>query len=409
MYWRGTAATRERVEAELVSARAVTVRQRTAAAVDPQAVLAEVRQFVELARAGSYIAGDRRVRPKERTQWRFTFKRLVSQSRDALRAGDGTVGAAALEVLLDLASDLRTYLYFRSEDAVEAAGIVVSDEVAVLWGRLLEREGLAAFCERAMPQFIRWESQYGGTLRGYGKVAEREVPLVTVLERMLPAPDCWTLAADAYLTALDRFVPVKTPRSRRSWDDDRTHRERPGALALWHEMLLDRFVGTDEEDRLDRLTAHPALDGPEIVYLRARLALRRGDTGRATMRWCRNASTPCPDTVTSSTSPPRSVRRYRSGRGGRAVTTGDPSVGAGHQPLRWCSVSVVTLLSVPATDHPRRSAPISHSAAPAPPRSVGGFASRRQPQAALALVHAPAGGRAARHPRHRPGFSCVLR
>lgn len=49
----------------------MTVRQRTAAAVDPQAVLAEVRQFVELARTGSYIAGDRRVRPKERTQWRF--------------------------------------------------------------------------------------------------------------------------------------------------------------------------------------------------------------------------------------------------------------------------------------------------------------------------------------------------
>ncbi|MEV4412243.1 hypothetical protein [Catellatospora sp. NPDC049609] len=107
VYWRGTAATRERVEAELAPAGAVTVRQRTAAAVDPQTVQAEVRQFVELARAGSYIAGDRRVRPKERTQWRFTFKRLVSQSRDALRAGEGTVGAAALELLLDLVSDLR--------------------------------------------------------------------------------------------------------------------------------------------------------------------------------------------------------------------------------------------------------------------------------------------------------------
>jgi hypothetical protein len=221
------------------------------------------------------------VRPKERTQWRFTFKRLVAQSRDALRSGDGAAGVAAVEALIDLASDLRTYQYFRSEDAVEAAGIVVSDEVAVLWGRLLEREGLAAFCEKAMPQLIRWESRYGWTLRGYGKVAEKEVPLATVLERMLPVPDAWTVAADAYLAALDRFVPVKTAKSRLPWSQDHAQRERPQSLALWHELLLDRFAGTDEEDRLDRLTTHPALDGPEIVYLRARVAHRRGDTGRA--------------------------------------------------------------------------------------------------------------------------------
>jgi uncharacterized protein YfiM (DUF2279 family) len=291
LYWRGTAAMRERIEAELASAGAATVRQRTAAAVDPQAVLAEVRQFVELARAGSYIAGDRRVRPKERTQWRFTFKRLVARSRDALRSGDGAAGAAAVEALIDLASDLRRYQYFRSEDAIEAAGIVVSDEIAVLWGRLLEREGLAAFCAAAMPQFIRWESQYGWT-RGYGKVAEKEVPLATVLERMLPVPDSWTVAADAYLTALDKHVPVKAAKSRHSWSiEDHTHRERPRSLALWHELLLDRFAGTGEEDRLDRLTTHPALDGPEMIYLRARLAHRRGDTGRAhtLMRECLDA------------------------------------------------------------------------------------------------------------------------
>jgi hypothetical protein len=62
-------------------------------------------------------------------------------------------------------------------------------------------------------------------------------------------------------------------------------------LALCHELLLDRFVGTDEEGRLDRLTIHPALDGPEIVDVRARLAHHRGDTGRAhvLMQECLNA------------------------------------------------------------------------------------------------------------------------
>ncbi|MEV4412242.1 hypothetical protein [Catellatospora sp. NPDC049609] len=168
---------------------------------------------------------------------------------------------------------------------MEAAGIVLSDEVAVLWGRLLEREGLTTFCEKAMPQFIRWESQYGWTLRGYGKVAEKETPLATVLERMLPCPgvpDSWTVAADAYLAALDQLTPVNSAKSsRRRWSEDHVHRERAGSLALWHELLLDRFAGTDEEDRLDRLTTHPALDGPEIVFLWARLAHRRGDTDSA--------------------------------------------------------------------------------------------------------------------------------
>lgn len=75
---------------------------------------------------------------------------------------------------------------------------------------------------------------------------------------------------------------MKAAKSRHGWSiEDHAHRERSRSLALWCRLLLDRFAGTDEEDRLDRLTAHPALDGPEIVHLRARLARRRGDTGRA--------------------------------------------------------------------------------------------------------------------------------
>jgi hypothetical protein len=42
-------------------------------------------------------------------------------------------------------------------------------------------------------------------------------------------------------------------------------------------MLLDRFAGTPEDELLDRLVASPALAGPELNFLRARIAERRGD------------------------------------------------------------------------------------------------------------------------------------
>lgn len=46
-------------------------------------------------------------------------------------------------------------------------------------------------------------------------------------------------------------------------------------------MLLDKLADSDGEDRLDKLTDHPALGGPELVFLRARLAHQRGDLPRA--------------------------------------------------------------------------------------------------------------------------------
>ena len=58
-------------------------------------------------------------------------------------------------------------------------------------------------------------------------------------------------------------------------------KERADDLAAWHEMLLDRFAGTPEDELLDRLAASPALAGPELTFLRARLAERRGDVSRA--------------------------------------------------------------------------------------------------------------------------------
>jgi hypothetical protein len=51
-------------------------------------------------------------------------------------------------------------------------------------------------------------------------------------------------------------------------------------LTTWNLELLDRLDAPETADLLDRLAAHPALEGPERTLLQARLAHRRGDTGR---------------------------------------------------------------------------------------------------------------------------------
>src|SRR6185312_2695914 len=85
LYWRGSAAVRERIEAEIApEPRARDKSRSSRETVNPALVLAEVREFVALARAGAYLAGDRRVSPKERTRWRFTFRRLVTEAQTAL-------------------------------------------------------------------------------------------------------------------------------------------------------------------------------------------------------------------------------------------------------------------------------------------------------------------------------------
>jgi hypothetical protein len=239
LYWRGAAATRERIEAEISPDPQDRGKRRAEQPADPRELLDDVRDFVALARSGAYIAGDRRVSPRERTRWRFTFQRLVSAARDGLRANDTDVGAvaAALEQLIDLACETRDSEYFRSEDPVEAARLVVSDAVALLWAALQAHHGFAGFAERAAPQLIRWESPYGWTRSGYGRVSEKEASLASVLAPMLPAMDMWVGFADRYLDALDR-VARKPPASRKGiwpptgndWDRDR----RTAALAEWH-------------------------------------------------------------------------------------------------------------------------------------------------------------------------------
>lgn len=279
LYWRGTATVRERIETELTPVAARPRTRATEAAADPDAVLAEVREFVSLARSGAYMAGDRRVHRTERSRWRLTFRRLFADSRKALRAQDITPGVTALSTLIDLACVMGDYDYFHSDDPVEAAKIVISDEVALLWGRIRDHEGFPAFAEAAATQLVRWESRYGWTRRGFGSVSQKETSLAEVLAGMLTVPDAWTTVATWYLTALDQVVPVTTSRSRNT--TSRVHDRRTESLTAWNLLLLDQFADTEDAGILDRIATHPALGGPELTYFQAALAHRRGDTPRA--------------------------------------------------------------------------------------------------------------------------------
>ena len=176
---------------------------------------------------------------------------------------------------------MRRYDYFHSDDPVEAAKFVVSDAVAALWESVLRHDGPAAFASRVPGQLIRWEADYGWTRRGYGQVAEKETALAVPLARLLATPDMWRTFAESYLEALDAAGRADPKRPRTvygSFDEARyQRRERTDDLAAWHEMLLERFTGTPEDDLLDRLVASPALAGPGLTFLRAKIAARRGD------------------------------------------------------------------------------------------------------------------------------------
>jgi hypothetical protein len=276
LYWRGTADLRERVETELASDGRGRPPRPVKEPADPEMVQYDVNDFVSLARSGAYVAGDRRVSPRERSRWRFTFKRLADEAQDALRAEDADPAASALEQLIDLACEVHGYDYFRSEDPVSAAGFVVSDAAAALWGWTWERHGFQTFAETAAPQLIRWESAYGWTRYGEGAVAAKETSLAVVLARMLRVADTWEGFAEQYLRALDEGTH-RGASTRRFRDTDQ---KRAGALAEWHGLLLEHLADT-EGGLLDSIATHAALGGPEQAFVRARLAHRRGDTEAA--------------------------------------------------------------------------------------------------------------------------------
>jgi hypothetical protein len=277
LYWRGSASMRERIEAQLDP----DGHTEQCSKADPPSAVAvreEVREFVALARSGAYLAGDRRVSPKERTRWRFTFRRLATGAQTALAGDEVDAAAAALELLVDVACESQGLDYFRSDDPMRAAGFVVSDTVAGLWHAVRDRHGFATFVDRAAPQLLRWETGHGWTRYGGGSVSEKETSLAEVLEAMLQAPDHWRAFATRYLEVLDEAADStpKTPRHR-SLSTGRDRQARARALARWHTLLLDRLSGSEDEDLLDRLVEHRALAGPERTFLQAQLAHRRGD------------------------------------------------------------------------------------------------------------------------------------
>jgi hypothetical protein len=284
LYWRGNAQVRDRIEDELRPPEQPKVKLKKELP-DPGAVLDEVTTFVGLAKDGAYMAGDRRVHHTERSRWRLTFRRLVGDALAALHASDPGPAQQAVAAMVDLACDMKSYDYFHSDDPVEAAKFVVSDAVAVLWESMLRHDGFTAFARRVPEQLIRWESAYGWTRRGYGQVPEKETTLAVPLARLLATPDMWRTFAGSYLDTLDAAGRADPGRPRAvygSFDETRYRRgERARDLAAWHEMLLDRFAGTPEDELLDRLAASLALAGPELTFLRAQIAERRGDVVQA--------------------------------------------------------------------------------------------------------------------------------
>jgi hypothetical protein len=284
VYWRGNAQLRERIEDELRPQDQPKVKPKKELP-DPAGVLDEVTTFVELVRDGAYMAGDRRVHHTERSRWRHTFRRLAADALAALAASDPAPAQQAVAEMVDLACDMKSGDYVHSDDPVEAAKFVVSEAVAALWESVLRHDGFATFAGRTPEQLIGWESDYGWTRGGFGQVAAKETLLAVPLAHLLTTPDMWRTFAESYLEALEvagRADP-KRPRAVYGPFDETSYRrkQRTDDLDAWHEMLIDRFAGTPEDELLDRLVASPALGGPGLNFLRARIAERRGDVSQA--------------------------------------------------------------------------------------------------------------------------------
>ncbi len=287
LYWRGPFALRERIEDALDPAEA-TRKQQSRDDVDGEELSDDVLRFVTLARSGAYIGGTREVSRQERTKWRVTCKRFVDDATALLKGDDFEYGAAAIEALINLLCETQRYNYFRSEDPVAAARVVVSETVKALWLTRLQRQGFGAFTRSAATQLIRWESRFGWT-RGDGSVARRETSLASVLAGMLRGYDAWEAFCDGYIEALDDIAPeprTDGPRRAagrsRSGDSDEWQRryaleQRADNLAEWHALLLERLDLREAGQRLDRIASHPALSGPETDFMKARISRLRDD------------------------------------------------------------------------------------------------------------------------------------
>ena len=254
LYWRGSAPVRERIEdllePQAKEARALARQQPP----DAGQVLARVTEFAALARSGAYLAGDRRVSRQERTRWRTTFRALAQDSISALSGDDVHTAVRAVRVLVDLACETKEYDYFRSEDPMEAARFVVSDAVAVMWARLRDTQGAGPMVEQAVKDLVRWERRWGWTRRGDGRVSAQEVSLASTLAGLLVVPDLWTLAAREHADAVDAVL-----RRRARGRQGRSRTELAEDLSEWHSLLGTHLTGSQHDELLDRLSAHPAL------------------------------------------------------------------------------------------------------------------------------------------------------
>jgi len=273
-YWRGGVQARERIEDALTPE--APPKRKAVDKREPDEVLAEVTEFVALARDGAYMYGDRRVTRAQRSKWRLTFRSLATQAQSALHDSDTGPAEQAMEQIIGLACEMHTSDYFHSDDPVEAARFVVSHAAAALWLTVLNQHGFAEFARRVAPQLISWESAYGWT-RGDGKVAENERLLADVLASMLTTAQMWREFAVAYLAALDG-VPVPSQPGH-SWysSGDYSCRERAANLGAWHEILVDQLAGTADAGLLDQVADHRAFAGSEVTLLRVRIARAAGD------------------------------------------------------------------------------------------------------------------------------------
>ena len=204
LYWRGKGELKRRIEELLEPAKATPASKRLPE-LDGASILHEVLRFSGLIVSGAYMGGTREVSRQERSRWRVTFRRHVENAAHLLKQGDLEHGFPALESLIDVLCQMHDYEYVHSEDPVQAAGIVVSDRVELLWRTVLEVQGFQAFTRTAARQLLQWERAYGWTRYG-ATVAEKERSLATVLAGMLHGADSWTHIADAYLAALDEIL-----------------------------------------------------------------------------------------------------------------------------------------------------------------------------------------------------------
>ncbi len=114
--------------------------------------------------------------------------------------------------------------------------------------------------------------------RGAGKQPAERGPHE---DQMLAVPDAWVTFAGHYLDALDRTVIGDSARDQPWRSGDFVREQRTSDLAEWHTILLPRLADTEAEDLLDRLVGHRALGGPELDFLRARLAHQQSDDAAA--------------------------------------------------------------------------------------------------------------------------------